>query len=76
MISDHAIRQRSYEIWVLEGRPEGKMAEHWSRAEMELEIEYRVAVFPWAGNDCRGIVAPRPQISQPPKRVISRPIPR
>lgn len=74
MIPEHAIRQRSYEIWQLEGRPEGKTAEHWARAKMELEIEYRVAVFPWAGNDCRGIVAPRLPISKPPQRIVSRPI--
>jgi hypothetical protein len=76
MIPEQIIRQRSYEIWLREGRPEGKTAEHWSRAKMELEIEYRVAVFPWAGNDCRGIVAPRLPISQPPKRTVSRPISR
>jgi len=76
MVPDQVIRQRSYEIWLLEGRPEGKMAEHWSRAKTELEIEYRVAVFPWAGSDCNGIVAPRLPISRPPKRVVSRPISR
>ena len=76
MIPDQVIRQRSYEIWLLEGRPEGKMIEHWSRAKAELEIEYRVAVFPWAGQDCSGIVVPRLPISHPPRRIVSRPISR
>lgn len=76
MIPEHVIRQRSYEIWQLEGRPEGKTAEHWLRAKTELEIEYRVAAFPWAGSDRRGIVAPCPPISQPPKKIVSRPVPR
>jgi hypothetical protein len=76
MIPEQVIRQRSYEIWQLEGCPEGKTSEHWSRAKMELEIEYRVAAFPWAGNDCRGIVASCPPISQPPKRIVSRPVSR
>jgi hypothetical protein len=74
MIPEQIIRERSYDIWVREGRPEGKTAEHWSRAQMELEIEHRVAVFPWAGNDCRGIVAPWLPISERPQRFISRSI--
>jgi hypothetical protein len=76
MIPEHVIRQRSYEIWQREGCPEGKTTEHWSRAKAELEIEHRVALFPWAGNDCRGIAAPRLPISQQPRRVVSRPISR
>lgn len=33
---DDAIRQRAYEIWETEGRPEGREREHWSQAETEL----------------------------------------
>jgi hypothetical protein len=33
---DDAIRQRAYEIWESEGRPEGREHEHWSRAEGEV----------------------------------------
>lgn len=30
------IKQRAHEIWEREGRPHGRDAEHWSRAEEEL----------------------------------------
>jgi hypothetical protein len=30
------IRQRAQEIWELEGRPDGRAAEHWLRAEAEI----------------------------------------
>jgi hypothetical protein len=30
------IEQRAYRIWEEEGRPDGKAAEHWRRAEEEL----------------------------------------
>ena len=30
------IRQRAYEIWELENRPEGKHLEHWLTAEAEI----------------------------------------
>jgi hypothetical protein len=30
------IRQRAYEIWVSEGRPEGRERIHWVRAEAEF----------------------------------------
>ena len=29
------IRQRAYEIWQAEGRPDGRALEHWCRAEAE-----------------------------------------
>ena len=39
MDQDHQerIRQRAHEIWESEGRPEGRDAEHWTRAEEELK---------------------------------------
>ncbi|MFC3630691.1 DUF2934 domain-containing protein [Paracoccus angustae] len=39
MDHDHQerIRQRAHEIWESEGRPEGRDAEHWNRAEEELK---------------------------------------
>lgn len=33
---DEKIRQRAYEIWEREGRPEGREAEHWHKAAEEL----------------------------------------
>jgi hypothetical protein len=76
MIPEQVIRQRSYEIWRREGCPVGKTAEHWARAKMELEIEYRAAIFSWTGNDYRGMVAPCLPISRVPQRIVSRPISR
>ncbi len=31
-MDDNRIRERAYEIWEQEGRPEGRHAEHWERA--------------------------------------------
>ena len=33
---DTRIRKRAHEIWEQEGRPDGKEAEHWERAEREM----------------------------------------
>jgi hypothetical protein len=71
MVPEQAIRQRSYEIWQREGYPDGKAAEHWFRAQTELEMEFRAAVFPWGGLDCRQIVVPLVSINRPPRRLVS-----
>ena len=76
MVPEQAIRQRSYEIWQREGYPDGKAAEHWFRAMTELEMEFRAAIFPWGGVDCRQFVVPRVPITRPPRRVESRRISR
>ena len=34
--NDALIRRRAYEIWELEGRPEGRDKEHWFRAAQEV----------------------------------------
>lgn len=41
MAKDHseALRQKAYEIWEREGRPEGMHDEHWARAQRELDGE-------------------------------------
>ncbi len=31
------IRQRAHEIWIEEGKPEGRALDHWLRARWELE---------------------------------------
>jgi hypothetical protein len=36
MDREQKIRDRAYEIWVQEGRPEGREGEHWSQAAREL----------------------------------------
>lgn len=33
---ERAIRQRAHEIWLAQGEPEGRDAEHWEQAEREL----------------------------------------
>lgn len=36
-MDENRIRQRAYEIWEQEGRPEGRHAEHWEQACRECE---------------------------------------
>jgi hypothetical protein len=36
-LDEHRIRERAYEIWVEEGKPEGRHIDHWQRARWELE---------------------------------------
>jgi hypothetical protein len=38
-ISEEAIRERAYHIWVREGCPPGRQHEHWVQAQVELEAE-------------------------------------
>ncbi|WP_429232422.1 DUF2934 domain-containing protein [Inquilinus ginsengisoli] len=37
------IRQRAYDIWHREGRPDGREQEHWDQAVAEIEAEDRPA---------------------------------
>ena len=74
MITEEAVRKRSYRIWQREGCVEGKSCEHWLRAEAELEAELQVS-YPKPGELSR-IVVPRPQISHRPQRVVSARVPR
>lgn len=39
MSNQDRIKQRAYEIWEREGRPEGHESKHWSRAEQELQAQ-------------------------------------
>ena len=34
---ENAIRERAHEIWIEEGKPDGKAVDHWLRAKWELE---------------------------------------
>jgi hypothetical protein len=38
-ITEERIRERAYRLWVEEGRPHGKDAEHWQRARELLALE-------------------------------------
>lgn len=40
-ISEGAIRERAYHIWLREGCPHGRDHEHWVKAQVELEAEAR-----------------------------------
>lgn len=33
---EQSIRQRAYEIWIEQGKPEGRESEHWNQAAREL----------------------------------------
>ena len=70
MISDEAIRRRSYAIWEQEGRPDGKAMEHWLRAKTELELESGGALS--RSTDWTVTVMPRVPISCPPTRMLSK----
>ena len=50
----HRVRERAYEIWISEGRPEGRDLDHWRRAEWELQSEGANA-----GHDEAGLAAAR-----------------
>ena len=34
---EERVRQRAYQIWLEEGRPDGRDKEHWERAKAEIE---------------------------------------
>lgn len=36
--SDDAVRERAYEIWEREGRPDGQHESHWKQALVELGL--------------------------------------
>src|SRR3954451_23357975 len=36
---EERVKQRAYEIWEREGRPEGREADHWALAKEEVAIE-------------------------------------
>ncbi len=38
-ISEDRIRERAYLLWIEEGQPQGKSAEHWEKARELLALE-------------------------------------
>jgi hypothetical protein len=43
VINHELVRQRAFQIWETEGRPEGRDVEHWLRAEAEVRHAADVA---------------------------------
>jgi hypothetical protein len=46
---EQRIRVRAYELWLEEGKPEGKDKEHWERAQAEIEKLEEPAIGPSPG---------------------------
>ena len=46
---EQRIRVRAYELWLEEGKPEGKDKEHWERAQTEIEKLAEPAIGPSPG---------------------------
>ena len=83
MISEDRIRERSHQIWLREGRPEGRALDHWLMAEAELRTEqsrhlrvldYNKTVYRF--EERTRTVLPRPTISQPPMKLVALRVPR
>lgn len=43
---ERRIRERAFELWEAEGQPEGRDAQHWSRAEAEFAEAQAVETMP------------------------------
>lgn len=39
MIDEEKIRERAYELWELDGKPEGADQDYWRQAQVQLEAE-------------------------------------
>jgi hypothetical protein len=74
MVPEEAVRQRSYQIWLREGCPDGSSLDHWCLARAELEIE--CLAHSQTGGGRWQFVLPRLAICPPPRRVVSKRIPR
>ena len=77
-ISDEAIQERAYHIWVREGRPHGRDFEHWVQAQVELEAEQRAsngngAVAPKAKAKAAAPRSTPPRAPAPKAKVAAKP---
>ncbi|MDO9638421.1 MAG: DUF2934 domain-containing protein [Pseudotabrizicola sp.] len=43
---EHLIRERAFQLWEDDGRPEGKAMQHWERAEAEDLVQRATEVRP------------------------------
>jgi hypothetical protein len=70
------IRERAYEIWVREGQPHGRDAEHWQMAEAEITAESEaVADRAAAGSKPRiETPSPAPAASSAPSAGVAAPL--
>jgi len=71
-ISDEAIKERAYHIWMREGRPHGRDFEHWVQAQVELEAELRGGNGNGAAPKARA-AAPRAAAAKAAKPAASKP---
>jgi hypothetical protein len=62
VIPEDAIRLRSYQIWQVEGCPNGKALAHWLQAKAELEAQWRDP----SPLSPPSFVMPRVRVSVPP----------
>ena len=75
-ISDEAIQERAYHIWMREGRPHGRDFEHWVQAQVELEAEERASNGNGAFAPKAKAAAPRstpPRAPAPKAKVAAKP---
>lgn len=81
MVSEEAVRQRSYEIWQREGCPAGRAFAHWLQAKAELEREaasrcqdrtfdYHTVLYRF--EEWQRAVQPKPRISTRPQVRLSQ----
>ena len=64
-ISEEAIRERAYQIWVREGCPHGRDFDHWVQAQVELTAESIAS----NGGAKRVAAVKRPRAAAAPKPV-------
>ncbi|MDH4565679.1 DUF2934 domain-containing protein [Pseudomonas sp. BN414] len=63
MIDKNAIRERAYELWELQGRPEGEEEHFWRLAEEQLQTEQESGERPsesFSGGIESGVAPPAP----------------
>ncbi|QQP87869.1 DUF2934 domain-containing protein [Skermanella sp. TT6] len=55
---EERVRQRAHEIWIREGRPEGRSDRHWQQAKDEIEVEEGGSLSVAGEEDPEPIAAP------------------
>ena len=62
MDTDERVRERAYQLWEAEGKPEGQDFEHWMRAREEIETMPKDG-DPTAGGVESSVAIPMPKSS-------------